>query len=173
MRKFSYPASFEPDEDGRVVVSFVDFPYAHTDGKDAAEAMEEAIDCLGSVIAQQMAEKLDIPAPSRVGRGQQLVPVPFWIAGKLALYLAVREKGVSNTDLARRLGVRDNRRAPNARSRSRHPFGKAPGRSGRPWQACRRDRGRCRLRQVGFADIFDLRFTICCGKMWSGEREFE
>ena len=107
MRKFSYPASFEPDEDGRVVVSFVDFPYAHTDGKDAAEAMEEAIDCLGSVIAQQMAEKLDIAAPSRVGRGQQLVPVPFWIAGKLALYLAVREKGVSNTDLARRLGVRE------------------------------------------------------------------
>jgi antitoxin HicB len=102
---FSYPAQFRPDEEGRLVVSFPDFPYAQTDGKDALEAMDEAIDCLGSVIAHCICERLDIPPASRPTEAERLVPVPFWIAGKLALYLAVREAQVSNSELARRLGV--------------------------------------------------------------------
>lgn len=107
MFAFVYPASFRPDEDGRPVVSFPNFPHAHTDGKDMREAVEEASDCLGSVIAHAIVNRLDIPAPSVPKRGQRLVPVPLWIAGKLALYLAMREKGVSNSELARRLGVRE------------------------------------------------------------------
>jgi antitoxin HicB len=31
----------------------------------------------------------------------------LWIAGKLALYLAMIERGVNNSELARRLGVRE------------------------------------------------------------------
>ena len=93
---FSYPASFRPDVDGRPVVSFPDFPHAHTDGKNMEEAMAEAIDCLGSVIARRIARKEDVPEPSSLKRGQRLVPVPFWIAGKLALYCAMREMGISN-----------------------------------------------------------------------------
>ncbi len=105
MNAFCYPAVFEPDEDGRPVVSFPDFPHAHTDGKDMREAMEEAIDCLGSVIAHHMAEKLDIPTPSKLKRGQRLVPVPLWIAAKLALFLAMKDQGINNSELSRRLGV--------------------------------------------------------------------
>ena len=107
MFSFSYPASFRRDEDGRRVVSFTDFPHAHTDGKDVREALEEAIDCLGSAVARAISEKLPIPPPSHVRRGQRLVPVPLWIAGKLALYLTMHEKGISNSELARRLGVRE------------------------------------------------------------------
>jgi antitoxin HicB len=107
MFSFAYPATFKLDEDGRRVVSFPDFPHAHTDGKDMNEAMEEAIDCLGSVLAALIAAKSDIPAPSRVKRGQRLVPAPLWIAGKLALYQAMREQGVNNSELARRLGIRE------------------------------------------------------------------
>jgi antitoxin HicB len=54
-----------------------------------------------------MTDKADIPQPSTLKRGQKMVPVPLWIAGKLALYLAVREKGINNSELARRLGVRE------------------------------------------------------------------
>jgi len=36
-----------------------------------------------------------------------MVPVPLWIAGKLAQYLAMIERGVNNSELARRLGVRE------------------------------------------------------------------
>jgi len=107
MFTFAYPAVFERDEDKRFLVSFPDFPAAHTDGADANEAMEEAIDCLGSSIAFCMADKADVPKPSRPKRGQKLVPVPLWIVGKLALYWAVREIGVSQSELARRLNVRE------------------------------------------------------------------
>jgi antitoxin HicB len=107
MFTFAYPAVFQRDEDGRLLVSFTDFPTAHTDGADANEAMEEAIDCLGSSIAFAMAGKVDVPKPSRLKRGQKLIPVPLWIVGKLALYWAIREIGISQSELARRLNVRE------------------------------------------------------------------
>ncbi len=86
---------------------FPDFPEAHTDGKDLKEAFEEALDCLGSVIAFRIVEKAEVPPPSALKRGQRLVPVPLWIAGKRALYRAMREQGINNSELARRLGVRE------------------------------------------------------------------
>ena len=107
MFSIAYPATFRPDEKGRPVVSFPDFPRAHTDGKNMREAFGEATDCLGSVIAAHIADKLEIPEPSPVKRGSKLVPVPLWVAGKLALYLTMREQKITNSDLARRLGVRE------------------------------------------------------------------
>ena len=107
MFTFAYPAVFKRDEDGRLLVSFADFPTAHTDGADAYEAIAEAIDCLGSSIAFAMADKVNVPKPSRLKRGQKLIPVPLWIVGKLALYWAIREIGISQSELARRLNVRE------------------------------------------------------------------
>lgn len=107
MSSFRYPATFRRGENGRPVASFPDFPASHTDGKDLREAVEEAIECLGSVIAARIADRATIPTPSRLKRGQRLIPVPLWIAGKLALYLAMREQGIGNSALARRLGVRE------------------------------------------------------------------
>jgi antitoxin HicB len=107
MFTFCYPARIRRDEAGRLVVDFPDFPDAHTDGKDLDEALDEAVDWLGRVVAFRMADKEEIPRPSRIKRGQRAVAVPFWIAGKLALYLAMRERGVNNSELARRIGVRE------------------------------------------------------------------
>jgi antitoxin HicB len=94
MHSFSYPATFRRDLRGRVLVGFPDLPEAHTDGCDMREAVEEAIDYLGSAIAFRIGERSDIPVPARPKRGQRMVPVPLWIAGKLAL--------VSGDDRARR-----------------------------------------------------------------------
>ncbi|MBI1786352.1 MAG: type II toxin-antitoxin system HicB family antitoxin [Acidobacteria bacterium] len=107
MFTFAYPAVFKRDEDGKLLVSFPDFSAAHTDGATANEAMEEAIDCLGSSIAFVMADKAGVPKPSRLKRGQRLVPVPLWIVGKLALYWAIRDAGINQSELARRLNVRE------------------------------------------------------------------
>jgi len=107
MLTLAYPAVFKDDRTGRTVVSFPDFPTAHTDGADTNEALEEAIDCLGSAVAFAMADKVAIPKPSRVKRGQRNVPVPFWIVGKLALYWAIRDLEISQSELARRLNVRE------------------------------------------------------------------
>jgi len=107
MFAFAYPAKFTTGSDGRVLVEFVDLPRVATDGKDKHEAMEEAIDALGSDLSIRLSRHEDIPAPSAPKRGHRLVPVPLWLAPKLALRLAMREQKVSNLDLARRLGVHE------------------------------------------------------------------
>jgi antitoxin HicB len=107
MFTFAYPATFERDEAGSILVSFPDFPTAHTDGRDSNEAMAEAIGCLGSAIAFGMSDKRDVPKPSRLKRGQKLVPVPLWIVAKLGLYWAIRDVGITQSELARRLNVRE------------------------------------------------------------------
>jgi antitoxin HicB len=106
MFAFSYPAMFRKGrEDGRVLVTFPDFPRSATDGADIREAIEQAADCLGSAIAFAIVYKEEIPRPSNPGRGQRMIPVPLWIAPKLALYRRMRELRINNSELARKLGV--------------------------------------------------------------------
>jgi antitoxin HicB len=107
MSLFSYPAKFTAGSDGRTLVEFVDLAHVATDGKDDREAMEEAMDALGSDLSIRLSRREEIPTPSSAKRGQRLVPVPLWLAPKLALYLAMREQKVNNSDLARRLGLHE------------------------------------------------------------------
>lgn len=107
MSLFSYPAKFTAGSDGRTMVEFVDLAHVATDGKDDREAMEEAMDALGSDLSIRLSRREEIPTPSSAKRGQRLVPVPFWLAPKLALYLAMREQRINNSDLARRLGLHE------------------------------------------------------------------
>lgn len=93
--------------DGRVLVVFPDLPRVATDGKDHSEAMEEAMDALGSDLSIRLSRREEIPEPSLPKRGHRLIPVPFWLAPKLALFAAMRDQGVSNSELARRLGVHE------------------------------------------------------------------
>jgi len=107
MFAFGYRAIFSRDQDGRILVRFPDLPGVATDGKNMAEAKVEAVDCLGSDLSIRMLQKEKIPAPSAPKRGQRLVPLPLWLAPSLALYLAMHEQGISNCELARRLGCRE------------------------------------------------------------------
>src|ERR1700730_10193759 len=102
MSAFAYPAKFNTGADGRVLVQFIDLPRVATDGEDEREAMEEAMDALGSDLSIRLSRHADIPSPQRHKPGQRLVPVPLWLAPKLALYVAMREQCVSNSELARR-----------------------------------------------------------------------
>jgi antitoxin HicB len=107
MSAFEYPARLTKGGDGRILVEFVDFPRLATDGKDKREAFEEAMDALGSDLSIRLSRREEIPAPSAPKRGHRLVPVPLWLAPKLALYLAMRDQQVNNSELARRLGVHE------------------------------------------------------------------
>ena len=107
MHLFSYPAKFTRGSDARVLVEFIDLPRVATDGKDDREAMEEAMDALGSDLSIRLSRREEIPTPSPARRGQRQVPVPLWLAPKLALYLALRDQRVSNSELARRLGIHE------------------------------------------------------------------
>lgn len=98
--RYAYPAILTRDADRRIVVAFPDVPEALTDGADEAEALRETQDALAGYVQARRA----LPKPS-AARGRSLVPVPPWVAAKLALYQAMRRQEVSNTEFARRLGV--------------------------------------------------------------------
>jgi antitoxin HicB len=102
----TYPASFPREENGRGFhVRFPDLPEALTGGDDLEDTMEQAADCLAEAIAGRIARGDVIPRPSKAKRGQRLVSVPLYLAPKLALYLAMRDRGMRKTALAKRLGV--------------------------------------------------------------------
>jgi antitoxin HicB len=109
--RYSFPARLEPDEAGRLVVHFPDLPEALTDGGDAAEALTEAADCLSEALAGRINRGEEIPSPSRLRRGQYLVAPEPTIALKAALYSALRARGITAADLARRLGIDDRQAA--------------------------------------------------------------
>ena len=103
MRQFAYAVKLTPDKGGGFVVRFRDLPEAITQGDTLKEALAEAADCLEEAIAARIDDGREIPAPSTAKRGERVVSVPHSMALKAAVYLAVREAGISNSELARRM----------------------------------------------------------------------
>jgi len=103
MRRFQYPATITPEKEGGFMVRFADLPEAITSGVDRPDALLQAADCLEEAIAGRIADGLEIPRPSPPRRNQALVTLPAPTAAKAALYLAMREARIRNTELARRL----------------------------------------------------------------------
>jgi antitoxin HicB len=102
----SYPASFYPETDGKgIYVVFPDLPEALTGGEDLTDARAQAADCLAEAIAGRIRRGDEIPTPSHPKRGQHLISVPLYLAPKLALFLAMRDRRMRNTELAKLLGV--------------------------------------------------------------------
>jgi antitoxin HicB len=88
-----YSAAYLSEDNGRGFhVRFPDLPEALMGGDDLADTFEQAADCLAEAIAGRMTRGDDIPRPSRPKRGQHLISVPLYLAPKLALYLAIRER---------------------------------------------------------------------------------
>jgi antitoxin HicB len=105
VHEFAYPVMLTPDEiDGGFVVTFPDLPEVITQGEDAAGALEEAADALEEAIAGRIRRGDPIPGPSTQVASQVQIPVPALTAAKAALYLALRETGISKSELATRLG---------------------------------------------------------------------
>src|SRR6266568_2382607 len=102
---YTYPARLETDEEGRLVVHFLDLPEALTDGADETEALTEASDCLSEALASRIHRQEEIQAPSPLRRGLYVVEPEPTIALKAAVYEALRARGLSIVDLAGRLGI--------------------------------------------------------------------
>jgi antitoxin HicB len=80
-----YPVTLARDDNETILVSFPDFPEAHSYGDDAADALAHAQDALATVIDAYIKDKREVPRPSaRVAR--HYVTVPALIEAKLALY---------------------------------------------------------------------------------------
>lgn len=102
--RYAYPVELTRDEHGRVVASFPDVPEALTDGSDRNEALHEASDALAAALAGYVHSNRAIPQPS-AARKRPMIALPAHVAAKIALYQAMRKKGISKVQLARYLGV--------------------------------------------------------------------
>lgn len=99
----AYPATLTPDPDGGFTVTFRDVPEAITEGDSREEALLRAEDALESALAMYVTAKEPLPTASAPKRGEGLVPLSALGMAKAALYDAMREQGVGNAELARRL----------------------------------------------------------------------
>lgn len=102
-REFTYPVTLTPEEsDGGFVATFEDVPEAITQGETLTEALAEAADALEEAIAGRIRRGDSIPEASPAADRPQ-VSVPAQTAAKAALYLALKETGISKSELATRL----------------------------------------------------------------------
>ena len=93
--RFAYPARLQRTGADEIVVSFRDLPECLTSGADEAEALTEAADALEEAIAGRMNRTDIIPAPSPRRTGEHSVSVPADTAAKAALWVALKESGMS------------------------------------------------------------------------------
>jgi len=98
-----YRVELEQDDNGTILVSFPDYPEAHTFGETEEEALLRARDALATVIDAYIKDRRTIPAPSE-GKGP-FVPVPALTVAKMELHDAMLRAKVTKSELARRLDV--------------------------------------------------------------------
>ncbi len=107
--QYAYPCNLIPDrEEGEgFIVTFPDVPGAITGAQTREESLFLAEDVLVAMLAVYVQQQREIPTPSPVADGQELLAVPPIAAAKLALYTAMREQGITGDALANRLNLSD------------------------------------------------------------------
>ena len=107
--QYAYPCVLEPEGEagfeGWFNVSFPDLPGALTCALGRGEALENAEEVLELVLESCVDSNEEIPRPSPVAVGQELVAVRPLVAAKLSLYTAMREQNITKSELAERLGI--------------------------------------------------------------------
>ena len=104
--RFMFPMRFAPalGEDD-IEVRCRDIDWLLTWGKTVAEARAQAIDALETTIIFHISKGNAIPTPSRPKRGEIMIGIGPVLTAKAALYEAMRETGMSNVALAKKLDV--------------------------------------------------------------------
>ncbi len=104
--QFNYPVLLTPDnKEGGFVVTSRDLPEAITQGDTLEECLTEAADCLEEAMASRIRCNENIPTPSDRKEGEYPVNIPMQTAMKVALYMAMKDVGISIAELARQLNV--------------------------------------------------------------------
>jgi antitoxin HicB len=98
-----YPVTLEHDDNKTILVSFPDFPEAHTFGTDESDALAHARDALASAIDAYIKDKRDIPLAAALVTKHRIT-VPALIEAKVRLYETMRTSKIGKAELGRRLG---------------------------------------------------------------------
>lgn len=108
MLRFTYAVRLTPDRaEGGFVVSCRDLPEAITQGDTVDQALSQAEGALQAAIEARIEDGMDIPPPSPPRRAEKPVATPITTALKAAVYLEMREQGVTKSELARRMRVNE------------------------------------------------------------------
>ena len=105
--RYAYPCKIKPGSDGGYPVYFPDVYGANTGGDTYAEAKFQAHDGLVAALGAYIRCNEDLPLPSKVKQGQELITVPPLVAAKMSIYTAMRRQGISNAALAQQLGLQE------------------------------------------------------------------
>ena len=97
-----YPARLTKDRAG-YVVTFRDIPEAHSSGKSQSEALEMAADALATAMEFYFEDRIEVPMPSRLRKGEHGVVLPLSVSAKVLLLNEMLREGVTSAQLARRL----------------------------------------------------------------------
>ena len=95
----AYPITLTPDGD-TVMATSMDFPELTTFGDDIDDALLHAIDALEEAIVARIANREEVPQPSK---GKNPATLPTQTAVTVLVYQTMREKGLKKADLARLL----------------------------------------------------------------------
>lgn len=105
MNRFQYPVLLTSAKEGGYVVTCRDLPQLITQGDTEPDALEQAADAMDEVFGTYMIEGIEFPQPSKAKRREHLVAPPAETMAKAALFVAMRQAGISKLQLARRLGI--------------------------------------------------------------------
>ena len=105
MNQFEYAVKFSASVEGGFVVTCRDLPQLITQGDDLSQTLAEAVDAMDEVFAAYMKAGLIFPTPSKARRSEHMISPPADTVAKAALYVAMTEAGISNVELAKRLGI--------------------------------------------------------------------
>jgi antitoxin HicB len=101
--RYVFPAILRPDGDG-YTVNFPAVPEAITEGATRAEVLANAQDALETALSLYIDNREALPVAGKTSRSQVAVEVSPVGQMKLALYEAMRERGIGKAELGRRLG---------------------------------------------------------------------
>ena len=89
------------------VVTVRDLPEVCTSGDTLAQAQELAADAIDAVVAHRIEQGKDMSPPSPVLASEYAIELPLQTAAKATLYCLWRMSGISKSELARRMSVRE------------------------------------------------------------------
>ena len=104
MKTYDFAFRFTKEDNGWVITCR-DLPEAISQADADEDRTEVAEGCLQAALESRIRDNEPLPIPSAPRRGEVVITPPASTAAKAVLYDAMREAGISKTELAHRLGV--------------------------------------------------------------------
>jgi len=97
-----YPIKLVKDH-GEYLVSCRDIPELNAIGDTYEDALSEALDAFETALMLYMDDRMPIPKPSELRKGEVMLFLPIRVSAKVALYTEMLEQKVSKANLAKSL----------------------------------------------------------------------